>query len=109
MQTWTEKGKSVKAHKRNVKVKIKTSDGETYRGKVNLDSESIPMDRLSDLFVKGQNPFIAIYGVTAHGSDRVFVLNKAHIVSVTPDGDDLVEDEAEQYRQSDQEKTNPEK
>lgn len=84
----------MKIHKKNVSVIIETSNGERYRGKVNLDSENEPMDRLSDLFVKGKNPFITMYGVSAHGGNKVIIINKAHIVSVMPDGDGSVEDEA---------------
>ena len=66
-------------------VRIKTSDGTTFRGTLNLNSETESMDRLSDFFVKGKNPFITLYDVTAHGSSEVFIINKAHIIWLAPD------------------------
>ncbi len=67
------------------KVRLKTSDGTTFRGKINLNAESIPMDRLSDFFLKGENPFFILYDVSAQGSYTFFIINKAHIVWITPD------------------------
>jgi len=68
-------------------VRIKTSDGSTFRGKINLNSETEKMDRISDFFLKGKNPFITIYDVAAHGNSNLFIINKKHIIWVTPDDD----------------------
>lgn len=68
-------------------VRIKTTDGSTFRGTLNLNSETKNMDRLSDFFTKGKNPFITLYEVTAQGRSDVFIINKDHIVWVTPEED----------------------
>lgn len=75
----------MKLDKNSQMVKIKTSDGSTFRGNINLNSESKQMDRISDFFLKGENPFVIIYDVAAHGSSKLFIINKEHIVWVTPD------------------------
>lgn len=70
---------------KSIRVRIKTTDGTTFRGKLNLDSETTAMDRVSDYFTRGSHPFITLYDVTAQGSNTLFVINKAHIVWVTPE------------------------
>ncbi|MFZ5572162.1 MAG: hypothetical protein ACOZF0_17315 [Thermodesulfobacteriota bacterium] len=85
----------MKQYKKNVNVIIEATNGVRYRGKLNLKAEIEPIDRLSDLFVKGKNPFVTLYGVTAQGSNKVVILNKSHIVAVMPDGEDVIEDESE--------------
>ncbi|MEZ4527422.1 MAG: hypothetical protein R2941_15995 [Desulfobacterales bacterium] len=74
----------MKAETRSQMVKVKTTDGSTFRGKVNLNSENIPIDRLSDLFIKGKSPFLVLYDVSAQGGIDCFIINKAHIVWVAP-------------------------
>jgi hypothetical protein len=69
----------------SINVKLKTSDGLLLRGKINMDSDHCSMDRLSDLFIKGKNPFVALYDVEAQGDDNVIIINKAHIIWITPD------------------------
>jgi small nuclear ribonucleoprotein (snRNP)-like protein len=66
-------------------VKMKLSDGTTIRGKLNLYSDMKHMDRLSDYFITGENPFIVLYDVKTMGSDNVMIVNKSHIVWVIPD------------------------
>ena len=66
-------------------VRIKLIDGTTVRGKLNLMSEKKQMDRLSDYFIKGENPFIALYGVRAHGGSDFMVVNKQHIIWIMPE------------------------
>ncbi len=92
----------MKQYKRNVNVIIEATNGVRYRGKINLKGECEPIDRLSDMFVKGKNPFITLYGVTAQGGTKVVILNKAHIISVAPDGEDVIEDESELARVKDE-------
>jgi len=70
---------------KSIRVRIKTSDGTTFRGKLNLDGEATQMDRVSDYFIRGTQPFLSLYDVTAQGSNTMFVINKAHIVWVTPE------------------------
>jgi hypothetical protein len=74
----------IKMEPRSMMVKVKTTDGLTFRGKVNLNSESAEMDRLSDLFIKGKNPFLVLYDVSAQSGMDCFIINKAHIVWVAP-------------------------
>ena len=42
--------------KENRLVVVKTIDGSLIRGNINLNSETLPMDRVSDLLIKGQTP-----------------------------------------------------
>lgn len=70
---------------RSQPVRVKTADGMTFRGNINLNGETGRMDRLSDFFVKGKNPFIILYDVSAHGSSEFFIINKAHIIWIAPD------------------------
>ncbi len=67
------------------RVKIKLTDGSTLRGKINLQSDVDDMQRLSDYFIKGKNPFIVLYEVSAQGRDNVVIVNKSQIVWATPD------------------------
>ena len=67
------------------RVKMKLTDGSTLRGKINLQSDIDNMERLSDFFIKGKNPFIVLYEVSAQGEDNVVIVNKSQIVWITPD------------------------
>ncbi|EKD32624.1 MAG: hypothetical protein ACD_77C00034G0001 [uncultured bacterium] len=71
------------------KVVIKLIDGTIIRGLVNLNSDTVPLDRISDLFIKGEKPFIVIYGSTVGGKhDQVFVVNKGLIMWASPTADE---------------------
>lgn len=71
------------------KVVIKLVDGTIIRGLINLNSDNVPLDRVSDFFIKGENPFIVVYGSTVGGKhDQVFVVNKRHIMWATPTSDE---------------------
>jgi len=71
------------------KITLKLVDGTVIRGKVNLNSDTIPMDRISDLLIKGLHPFIVVYGTTVGGKkDQVFVVNKHHILWASPAEDE---------------------
>ena len=68
----------------NRQVVVKTIDGSLIRGNINLNSESIPMDRVSDLLIKGQNKFLIIYNATlGDRRDAAVIVNKSQIVWVT--------------------------
>ncbi|MDH5525173.1 MAG: hypothetical protein OEY01_14450 [Desulfobulbaceae bacterium] len=80
---------SVKQETLERKVNIKLVDGTIIRGSVNLNSDHRPMDRVSDLLIKGTNPFIVIYGTTVGGKhNQVYVINKQHIIWASPSEDE---------------------
>jgi hypothetical protein len=65
-------------------ITIRTSDGSTVQGKVNIR----PSSRVSELFTLQKGPFIvmieASYGEV---SGKTLFINKEHIVWVEPDDD----------------------
>jgi hypothetical protein len=64
-------------------VVVKTSDGSVIRGYINLNSESLPMDRVSDLLMKGQNKFLIMYNASLNDkTDAAVIINKSQIVWV---------------------------
>ncbi len=66
------------------KITIKTSDGVTIQGKVNLTSK----ERVSELFTKSESPFIVMVdAVLREGQGKVLIINKEHIVWVEPEED----------------------
>ncbi len=73
---------------RSKEVIIKTSDGTIISGQINLDSEEIAADRVSDLMVKGKNKFLLVYNaedMKVMGEQvSVVLLNKQHILWVIP-------------------------
>ena len=75
---------------RSKEVIIKTSDGTIISGQINLDSEEITADRVSDLIVKGKNKFLLVYNaedMKVMGEQvSVVLLNKQHILWVIPNG-----------------------
>ncbi|MFO7784655.1 MAG: hypothetical protein ACQET7_11155 [Thermodesulfobacteriota bacterium] len=63
------------------KVTIKTTDGSTLMGRINIGIK----DRVSDLFTRSESPFVVLTDVeTRDGSGKVLILNKSHIVWVEP-------------------------
>jgi hypothetical protein len=63
-------------------ITIKTIDGSTIRGNINLGVK----ERVSDLFTKSSNPFIVLTGVTSgDGSRQTLFVNKHYIVWVEPE------------------------
>ena len=69
--------------KENRLVVVKTIDGSLIRGNINLNSESLPMDRVSDLLIKGQNKFLIMYNATlGERRDAAVIINKSQIVWV---------------------------
>ena len=71
------------ANTENRLVTVKTTDGSIIRGNINLNSETLPMDRVSDLLIKGQNKFLMMYNATlGNRSDAAVIINKSQIVWV---------------------------
>jgi hypothetical protein len=69
--------------KENRLVVVKTIDGSLIRGNINLNSESLPMDRVSDLLIKGQNKFLIMYNASLDDrKDAAVIINKSQIVWV---------------------------
>lgn len=63
-------------------VSIRTIDGSTLLGKVNIGIK----ERVSDIFTKTDNPFIVLFDVELKdGSGKVFFVNKNNIVWVEPE------------------------
>lgn len=64
-------------------VTVKTTDGSIIIGNINLNSETLPMDRVSDLLIKGQNKFLMMYNATiGNRNDAAVIINKSQIVWV---------------------------
>ena len=63
-------------------ITIKTTDGSTINGKVNLTSKQ----RVSDLFTDSMSPFlIMVDAITRDGSGKILFVNKDHIVWAEPE------------------------
>jgi len=71
------------ANTENRLVTVKTTDGSIIRGNINLNSETLPMDRVSDLLIKGQNRFLIMYNAAlGDRKDAAVIINKSQIVWV---------------------------
>ena len=68
------------------RITVKTIDGETIAGKINLSSRQ----RVSDIFTRGDNPFIVLVDAVAKDVvGKTLFINKEHIIWAEPDdGDD---------------------
>ena len=63
-------------------ITIKTSDGSTVRGRVNIT----PHQRVSELFTIQKGPFVVMIDASYGGvSGKTFFINKQHIVWVEPE------------------------
>jgi hypothetical protein len=63
-------------------ITIKTTDGSTINGKVNLTSKQ----RVSDLFTQEGAPFlIMVDAATRDGTGKILFINKEHIVWAEPE------------------------
>jgi hypothetical protein len=63
-------------------ISLRTVDGSVIRGKINLEDK----ERVSDVLVKGDSPYLIIFGAsTSNVNDKVFIVNKQHIVWVEPE------------------------
>ena len=64
------------------RISVKTIDGSTILGKVNIGIKQ----RVSDMFTKTDDPFIILFDVEdSYGSEKVFFINKKSIVWVEPE------------------------
>ena len=64
------------------KITVRTSDGATIQGKVNLGTNQ----RVSDIFTTGDAPFIVIVeAFLREGAGKILIINKKHIVWVEPE------------------------
>jgi hypothetical protein len=62
-------------------ITIRTTDGSTLLGKVNIGIK----ERVSDLFTKTEKPFIVLFDAEHRdGSGKVLFVNKNNIVWVEP-------------------------
>jgi hypothetical protein len=81
---------------------IKLEDGSLIKGKINIfaepahehrdrydkfsDDAGLYYKRISDIFTKGNHPFIVVFDVTLEGREgRVLVINKNKILWVSPE------------------------
>jgi hypothetical protein len=77
--------KKIRYRKVYRRLTIKTTDGSTMTGKVNIGMH----ERVSDLFTKSESPFIVMSEVELREtSGKVFFVNKDHIVWAEPDPED---------------------
>ncbi len=64
---------------------VKSSDGLIIKGKINLNAEPKPMDRISDVLSQGSNHFITLFDITQPDNvGETIILNKHHILWAIP-------------------------
>ena len=64
------------------RITVKTTEGSILLGNINIGIKS----RVSDLFLKSEDPFIVMFDVEhKEGSGKIFFVNKDHIVWVEPE------------------------
>ena len=74
--------KTVKYETEYRSITIRTTDGSTLNGQVNIS----PDQRVSDLFIRADKPFIVMVGVSSTNTQgKTRFINKDHIVWVEPD------------------------
>ncbi|MDP2863450.1 MAG: hypothetical protein Q8N95_11720 [Desulfobacterales bacterium] len=67
------------------KITVKTSDGSTIQGKINVASNQ----RVSDIFTKSEDRFIVMIDVSYRdGVGKILFVNKRHILWVEPEESD---------------------
>jgi len=60
---------------------VKTVDGDSIRGKINMGLE----ERVSDLFTKVETQFVILFGVSHKGGhNKTLFINKRNIIYVEP-------------------------
>ena len=75
-------GQKEKTKKNYRNISIRTVDGSTIRGKVNIGTK----ERVSDLFTKTVDPFIVIADAEhSSGAGKVLFVNKNSVVWVEPE------------------------
>jgi hypothetical protein len=82
---------SVKVISRSIdacNVTIKMEDGSLVQGKINLFNGEDVVQRVSDIFSKGIDPFIVLFDTIAEeGSGRVMTINKCNIALISHEDD----------------------
>ena len=63
------------------RITIRTTDGSTLLGKVNLGVK----ERVSDLFTRTETPFIVLFDAEHSGTGKVLIVNKNNIVWAEPE------------------------
>ncbi|SHK15211.1 hypothetical protein SAMN02745216_02961 [Desulfatibacillum alkenivorans DSM 16219] len=64
------------------RITVRTTDGSTLMGEVNIGIK----ERVSDLFTKGESQFIVLTNCENRGcSGKVLFINKSHIVWAEPE------------------------
>jgi len=67
------------------KITVKTSDGSTIQGKINVSSNQ----RVSDIFTKSEDRFIVMIDVAYRdGVGKILFVNKRHILWIEPEESD---------------------
>lgn len=70
------------------KITVKTSDGSTIQGSINVASNQ----RVSDIFTKSESPFIVMVDVSYRdGVGKILFVNKRHILWVEPEDAEYIE------------------
>ena len=78
-------GKKIQFSANYRKITIRTTDGETILGKINLSSKQ----RVSDIFTKSESQFIILVDAVSKGVNRkTLFVNKDHIVWAEPEEND---------------------
>jgi len=81
-------GQAMKSNVVERHVSVKTVDGSLIQGKINIGT----LRRISDMFQESGSPFVIVYEARSKlGENKVFIVNKSHIVWVEPDDDNIVE------------------
>lgn len=64
------------------RITVKTSDGSTIQGKINV----APGHRVSDIFTKSESSFIVMIDVSYRdGVGKILFVNKRHILWIEPE------------------------
>jgi hypothetical protein len=79
-----------RGHREPRHVRVKLDDGSLVTGKINLIQRGHVVNRLSDIFVGRDEPFVVVYEATLEDRmDLVLVINKQHIVWVMPEEEEF--------------------
>ena len=74
-----EEGRTLDENARYVRITVRTADGETLNGRVNMAGK----DRLSDVFTSEDSPFFVLVDVATEDlGGRTLFVNKHHVVWV---------------------------
>jgi hypothetical protein len=71
---------------------MKLDDGTMVSGLINLIQRGDVENRISDIFVGREEPFVVIFQAAMAGmTNKVLVINKHHIVWVVPDEEEYTD------------------